>query len=250
VALLAACTDGEENCAVTIVDPDTGTFRQLKMADPSLFTACPFWSSDATRFACEGFGDPDPSRNGIYTIRSSDGGGLTQVTSNPGGDDFPGDYSPDGNQLVFARMDPTRPAGANRALFVVNLDGSGLRRITPWGAPDRAGGHPGGVPEDSGGSWSPDGQWILFGAHGFLYVVHPDGAGLRQIPLNTGRSSYLAFQPGWSPDGSRIVFSMLPRKGGQDDVYTAKADGTDLVQVTNTPDFKEFVDWGAHPLAG
>ena len=241
VALLARCTDGEENCAVTIVDPDTGTFRQLKAPDPSLFTACPFWSSDGTRLACEGFGEPDPSRNGIYTIRSSDGGGLTQVTSNPGGDDIPGDYSPDGNQIAFARMDPTRPPGGNQAVFVVNVDGSGLRRITPWGLADSRRG--------SGGSWSPDGRRILFGAHGFLYVVHPDGTGLRPIRLDTGGSAYYAFQAGWSPDGSRIVFSMYPRKGGRDDIYTAKADGTDLVQVTNTPDFEEFVDWGAHPLA-
>ena len=114
VTLLAACTDGEENCAVTIVDPDTGTFRQLKMPDPSLFTACFAWYADATRFACEGFGEPDPSRNGIYTIRSSDGGDLTQLTSNPGGDDIPGDYSPEGSQFVFARMDPTRVPGSAR----------------------------------------------------------------------------------------------------------------------------------------
>jgi Tol biopolymer transport system component len=45
----------------------------------------------------------DPSRNGIYTIRSSDGGGLTRITSHPGGDDNPGDDSPDGKRMVFVR---------------------------------------------------------------------------------------------------------------------------------------------------
>ena len=43
----------------------------------------------------------DPSRNGIYTIRVSDGGGLTRITADPGGDDIPGDFSPEGDQLVF-----------------------------------------------------------------------------------------------------------------------------------------------------
>ena len=85
VAILAACTDGEENCALTIVNPDTKEFRQLKMSDPTLFTACIAWSPDGERLACEGFGELDSSRNGIYTIRSSDGGGLTRMTSNPGG---------------------------------------------------------------------------------------------------------------------------------------------------------------------
>jgi hypothetical protein len=40
VAILAACTDGEENYTLTIVDPDTGSLRQLKMPDPTLLTAC------------------------------------------------------------------------------------------------------------------------------------------------------------------------------------------------------------------
>src|SRR5215216_7255458 len=38
VSVFAACTDGEENCAATIVDPDTGTFRQFKWPDPTLET--------------------------------------------------------------------------------------------------------------------------------------------------------------------------------------------------------------------
>jgi Tol biopolymer transport system component len=63
------------------------------------------WSPDSKRLACESFGDTDPSRNGIYTIRSSDGAGLTRMTSNPGGDDLPGDYSPQGKRFVFARFD-------------------------------------------------------------------------------------------------------------------------------------------------
>ena len=93
VSLLAPCTDGEENCAATIVDPDTGTFREFKWPDPALETHCGFgWSPDGTQLACESFGVTDPSRNGIYTIRASDGRGLSRVTSNPGGDDIPGDY--------------------------------------------------------------------------------------------------------------------------------------------------------------
>jgi hypothetical protein len=35
VSIFAACTDGEENCAATIVDPDTGTFRQFQWPDPT-----------------------------------------------------------------------------------------------------------------------------------------------------------------------------------------------------------------------
>ena len=242
ISLLTPCTDGEENCAATIVDPDTGTFRQFKWPDPDLETHCSFgWSPDSTRLACESYGVTDPSRNGIYTIRASDGRDLRRITSNPGGDDIPGDYSPDGTRLVFSRTDPSRPANANAALFVANVDGTGLRRITPWGLP---------FSEDSG-RWSPDGTTILFDDRKSLYVVHPDGSGMAKIPLATRSFSRLQ-NPDWSPDGTKIVVSLFTATApgtGRAGIYTANADGSDLQQVTSSPTFDRYGDWGPHPLA-
>src|SRR6266545_176884 len=242
VSILTACSDGEENCAATIVDPDTGTFRQFKWPDPTLETPCGGgWSPDGTRLTCESFGVTDPSRNGIYTIRASDGRGLSRITSNPGGDDIPGDYSPDGKRLVFSRVDPSRPANANVALFVVNLDGTGVRRITPWGLPFF----------EDGGRWSPDGSTILFDDQRSLYVVHPDGSGMAKLPLVTHSFSRLQ-NPDWSPDGTKIVVSLFAATApgtGQAGIYTANADGSDLQQVTSSPTFDRTGDWGPHPLA-
>jgi len=51
-------------------------------------------------------------------------------------------------------------------------------------------------------------------------------------------------QPSWSPNGKRIVFALYLASAGQVDIFTARADGTDLRQVTNTPDGEEFADWG------
>src|SRR4029453_6504832 len=92
----------------------------------------------------------------------------------------------------------------------------------------------------------PDGRWILFTKPGGkLYVARPDGSGLRRIPLDTGPGRSFAFQPGWSPNGERIVFSMaLASAGYQEDIFTVRADGTDPRRVTNTPDTEEFADWG------
>ena len=88
--------------------------------------------------------------NGIYTIRSSDGGGLTRLTNAAVGmHDTPIDYSPDGRQIVFGRH-TDNGCTDHSANFVVIVDGSGLRRITPWGFCD------------DDGSWSPDGSLIAF----------------------------------------------------------------------------------------
>src|SRR5512133_641916 len=113
-----------------VLDFDSGVLTSLNLETqyPDMFLGCAEWSPDDARLACEGFGLTDPSLNGIYTVRSSDGGDLRRVTSNPGGDDCPSDYSPSGNRIVF-----TRASDTVYALFTVKLDGSGLRQITPPG---------------------------------------------------------------------------------------------------------------------
>src|SRR5262249_23355473 len=67
-----------------IINPDDGTYQVLPLSDPSVPVACYIWSPDGKRLACQLFSPPgDPSQSGMYSIRSSDGGGLTQITSTP-----------------------------------------------------------------------------------------------------------------------------------------------------------------------
>jgi len=220
-----------------ILNFDTGSFTDLALGTlyPDLFLGCVVWSPDATRLACEGDVDADPSLNGVYTVRSSDGGDLQQVTSNPFDFGCPSDYSPNGKRLIVA----------HGTLAVVKLDGSGLRQITP----------PGMFFNQCDGTWSPQGNEILFSAHvpatdrSTIWIVHPDGSGLRQIPVAGCGGSIGCVNPSWSPDGTKIVFARFDANAGQSDIYTINADGTGLFQVTNTPGVGEGrPDWGTHPV--
>jgi len=225
-----------------ILNPDTGHYRILQAADPNLFTSCTVWSPDASHFACDGENDNNQSVNGLYTIRSSDGLGLKRITNAHGLADIPIDYSPDGSQIVFGRVDPFGHACTkSSAIFVVNVDGTGLHRITPWGFCD------------DDGNWSPDGKEIAFvhqtgRSPGSIFVVHPDGSGLAKIPLATNSWSS-AGDVCWSPDGKKMVFILAdPTSFG---IATANAEGTDVQEVTSAPNgwLDHEADWGPHPLA-
>jgi dipeptidyl aminopeptidase/acylaminoacyl peptidase len=153
-AKVLVCTFGPEGPRATL-DADGSGLKLLDNPDPSLHLFCTSWSPDGARLACESGTDPASSRNGIYTVRSSDGGDLTRVTKNPFGlfsccppraQDADPSYSPNGRQITFSRQNDK----VQSAIFIVNTDGSGERQVTPWGL--------GGA----GGEWSPDGKWIVF----------------------------------------------------------------------------------------
>jgi Tol biopolymer transport system component len=233
-----------------LLNPDNGTTTDLHIPfdlSPDLLLFCPVWSPDGARLACESFGKSDDGLNGVYTIRSTDGGDIQQVTSNPGGDDCPGDYSPEGRRIVFIRG-----TSDVSALFVAKLDGSGVRQITPSGM----------AINFECGSWSPQGNEIVFSAHvptfdyrSTIWTVHADGSGLTQIPvpgcggLFSSSDSISCNLPSWSPDGQKIVFSRFTAATGERDLYTVDAGGGGLFQVTHTLGIDEFgSDWGTHPV--
>jgi len=218
-----------------VVSADGTGFTLLNAtSNADLNLGCGDWTPDMSRLVLEGFPETGhPELNGIYSVRASDGGDLSLVSRNPfGGYDVVPQVSPDGTRIVFLRTDPSRrlPGPQAGALYVVGLDGTGLRRITPWGKARSTGG------------WSPDGQWIAFaGPPHDLYLVHPDGSGLVRIPCDLDRGKPL--QPRWSPDGTMLVFGL--QTNGQGDIYTVHADGSDLTQITNTPTIDErWSDWG------
>jgi TolB protein len=122
-------------------------------------------------------------------------------------------WSPDGSRIAFVR----RYDGRREAVFVMNADGGGKRRVTSY---------PGGRGLVAL-SWSPDGERIAFVRNESIWVVNAEGTAPRRLIRNAGL-------PAWSPDGSKILF--VGQRGGQGsstEIWVANANGTGQRRLTH-----------------
>jgi Tol biopolymer transport system component len=171
-----------------------------------------------------------PDGKGRRRLTHNSGRGFQADTGNPS-------VSPDGKQIVYTVTKSAMAAShpGDHAVFIMNIDGSGQRQLTPWKL--AAGDFP---------RFSPDGKQIIFrarfsdGPGGDLYTVRPDGSQLRK--LTHGEPGMLSAS--YSPDGKYIAFAHQEPNNGMADIWVMKADGTGAVRLTHTPTWESLPTWG------
>jgi Tol biopolymer transport system component len=158
----------------------TGTRR---LTDSSQNDDHPSWSPDGKRILF--------AREGALWVIPAAGGKARRVGHGLGNAADPA-WSPDGRRIAY---DYRRPGSANRELYVMHADGTGIRQLTRLR-------HVSGFP-----AWSPDGRRIAFQSNARfgryqIYTIGTDGSDLRQVTRTLGD----VIQPAYSPTGG-IAFS-------------------------------------------
>jgi Tol biopolymer transport system component len=173
-------------------------------------------------------------------------------------------WSPDGKRLALYAYDAGPPEVVKErqeawgrwrqedklscALYVVNVDGTGLAKLTT------------GTGEClSTTAWSPDGRWIAYSMGQLARGTDRDLFGLYLVDSKVGTGKKLIEGAsvggfGFSPDSKRIVFSASGAVGkdkpgmyepdiANDEIFIVGVDGAGLRKLTNTWQNEESPQW-------
>lgn len=161
----------------------------------------------------------------LYRVHP-DGSGLQRLTDHPAFDDA-ATFSPDGQRIAFVS---SRSGQAD--IWMLELESG-----TTWNVTNSPGG-------DFRPAWSPDGQWLAFSSdrgtrdESDLYVIQPDGTGLRRVTDTPGWDG----SPAWSPDGRRVAY--YSAQGGSEQIFTVEVNNNGApTRVTSSSGAKLSPHW-------
>jgi TolB protein len=141
-------------------------------------------------------------------------------------------WSPNGRRLIFTMA----ATDANPELYVIGVNGSGLKRLTRTaGSVDRLG-------DDTMPDWSTDGGTVVFvsnreGRSSDIWTMNPDGS--RQRPL-LRRNASDDWHPRLAAHGRTIAFTARPLPTGRPSVWLVGVDGSGATRLTtgSEPDWQ------------
>jgi TolB protein len=191
---------------------DYDGFNEQRITVSRTLNLNPSWSPDAQALA---YSTHSLKGAGVDIVISRIYEGLLQRPAKGVGNNYLPAFSPDGTRIAF-----TSSRDGNYEIYVANLDGSNLRRLTNNPAYDLT------------PTWSPSGAQIAFtsdrSGRAQVYMMNADGSGVELIT----RGEAEADRPTWSPNPfNEIAFSA--RSGSWYDIKIYNVATRRITQLTH-----------------
>jgi TolB protein len=206
--------------------------------------ADPAWSPDGRWLAYTSLFRPSGTGSSAIWVIHTDGTHRHRLTFNQRHTYSSPDWSPDGRLIAYVDNFGGPPADGmpgpkTRAIYTMRPNGHGKKRLTPLRTLNDA------------PSWSPDGKRIAFARvapprnpplpffYESLWTMRANGSQGREL------SSAPTISCAWAPAGDRIVLA-----GGTADpadIFTLKADGTGLTNLTHNHTNEVDPAWQPRP---
>lgn len=230
-----------------VMKPDGSELLNLT-PDTIRHSAYPAWHPDATRvsFTIDG---------NVWVLNTAT---MLSTRLTVGGDVQLNAWSPDGTWIAYDSFTGEVQGESWGDIYVIRADGTNPVNLTPGAA---RGAEP---------AWSPDGSQIAFTGEvdgvWEVFVMQADGSNpvrLTDLRAAMPNSRYwpTAYEPAWSPDGTRIAFSATGEQA-DNTIWLMNADGSDLTQLTDdlpayqawrpswSPDGSRIAYWAYRPDDG
>jgi Tol biopolymer transport system component len=212
-------------CTIALIDADGGNLHEVASDEGACLNDANF-TPDGARLVFTRF-DFAIEVESIWSM-NVDGSDQRFITDLGGPDP---NVSPDGRKISFK-------GGPDGALFVANLDGTGLVQVSPS------------MSVTYKHDWAPDGQHLVVSDNSDpapdeavnVVTVRPDGS--EWTYLTHYPAGFRANVGGYSPDGQWIVFRR-EGPGLVPTMYRIRPDGSDLHAIyMSSTIIPRFIDWG------
>jgi eukaryotic-like serine/threonine-protein kinase len=151
-----------------------------------------------------------PGKSGWTITQVSVSGGETAPVASHFDDIQLADISPNGSELLIGQFNNALTNADDVPIYILPL---------PAGLPRRVGDILG-----RDGSWSPNGEQIVYARGNELFLAKPDGSESRRLVTLTAPAG----QPRWSPDGKVLRFTEYDSKTSSTSLWEVASDGTGL----------------------
>jgi Tol biopolymer transport system component len=267
-----------ESCAladISRIHPDGTGLRDLT-CNPTLhaYSQYPAWSADGKKIVFQNDADDADEFGRDLWVMDANGRNRANITNTPNVDEWQPAWFPSGKKIAYRAAgievltlnakgkatkttrltsdaaDPAVSPNGKRLAFTSYRDGDSEIYVMRTDAPEGPNNRPVKLTDnatysDSQPDWSPDGSRIVYVSYrnnADIFVMRADGSGKKK---NLTRSPAREQYPAFSPDGKYIVFTS--DRGGDQEIWKVRLDGTGLTQVTSDGLRNHQPDWQPRP---